>query len=133
MHLNDPTELRPWAIVNDDGPDGKLALWQISAPQEEGGTLAAGSGTLALAIFSRVELATAYRDAHEPATARVVQLDQMQTLKVLLSAYQQGLRYAALDPAAAAARQVFVLREVLSAAQRKLADSPSRGSTGLEP
>ena len=49
-----------------------------------------------------------------------MQFNELQTLRVLLAGYQQGLRYAALDPNSTTARQLFVLRDVLKAARQKL-------------
>ena len=121
MQPDNPSELSPWAVVKDDGQaEESLALWRISLPSTDQSP-AMGTGELALAIFSSREKAEAYCSSNENVGLnRLVQFDEQQTLRVLLTGYQQGIRYAALDPNSTMARQVFVLRDVLKAARQKL-------------
>ncbi len=119
MQPDNPLELSPWAVVNEDDADGSLALWRISVPRA-GASREVESGELALAIFSTRDKAEEYSTLSGSPSARIVHFDEMQTLQVLMAGYQQGIRYAALDPGMDAARQIFVLRDVLKAARHKL-------------
>lgn len=121
MQPDNPAELSPWAVVKNDGQaEESLALWRISLPSTDRSP-AMGTGELALAIFSSRENADEYCSSNDLLERnRLVRFDEHQTLRVLLNCYQQGIRYAALDPNSTMARQVFVLRDVLKAARQKL-------------
>ena len=133
MLANSPQELLPWIILEHRPPTGgaaEVVLWQLAAspPASAGQALqsapaaaAPGDAFPAIALFSQSSAADEYRQQHCSADARVVRLDSLQTVRLLVAAYQQGVRYAALDPSPLGTRQVFVLRQVLVAAQRELA------------
>ncbi len=133
MSVENPAELRPWAIVGgmstgdraaaDKANVGNLAVWRIAAPADSPAA-ETPSGELALALFTSHETAEEYRVSHGSPVDRVMRLDEVQTLQVILAGYQQGIRYAALDPGANSARQIFVLRDVLKSAKQQM----SKGS-----
>ncbi len=121
MQADSPAELSPWGIVNEAGKlEESLALWRISLPPRANQLPDAAPGELALAIFSSREKAEEYCTANSLLGSRVVQFDELQTLRVLLAGYQQGMRFAALDPNSSTAKQLFVLSDVLRAARQKL-------------
>ncbi|MEZ6134412.1 MAG: hypothetical protein R3C53_05825 [Pirellulaceae bacterium] len=102
-------ELQPWLIFSGKGPDATIATWQIAHIE-----------TPAIAMFTSESHAHEYAQAHCVETSRILQLDPTRFIRVLVEAYRAGSRYAAVDPHAESARQVFVLREVLTAAKRVL-------------
>lgn len=135
MRWSETAELSPWVIVQDDGPQGSIALWRIdSLPAPATFQLGSNSteaipasstvgksaqGELAVALFSSFQRAEAYR-IDQPPGSRIIQLDQTGLLRMLLAAFQQGLQFAALDPGPRHARQLFVVRDVLKAARAQL-------------
>jgi hypothetical protein len=143
MHSLEAIELEPWTIVSQNGRAASLAVWRIARPnptvmpgqltsgasteadRPTSGEMAEQEGELALAIFSSRARAEEYQQLSSSAEleggqSELVQLAETQLLQVLMSGYRQGMRYAALDPGSNTARQIFVLRDVLRAAQQKL-------------
>jgi hypothetical protein len=148
MHSSEAIELTPWAIVSQDGPAASLAVWRIARPNAAAipdqlplgaanesvpvvsiplipDEIVQQEGELALAIFSSRAKAEEYQQLSslaesDGARTQFVQLAETQLLQVLMAGYRQGMRYAALDPSNHTARQIFVLRDVLRAAQHKL-------------
>jgi hypothetical protein len=148
MHSSEAIELTPWTIVCQDGSAASLAVWRIARPNAAAipdqlplgagnesvpqisiprvpGEIIQQEGELALAIFSSRAKAEEYQQLSASAESdgvrtQLVQLAETQLLQVLMAGYRQGMRYAALDPSSNTARQIFVLRDVLRAAQHKL-------------
>lgn len=129
-----PTELEPWVIVTHTGAGevaSQLAEWRIAGEKSQS----------ALALFSDRELAeryaqqfcsssatptatptatTAASSAVPPATYRIEQFTALQLVAVLAECYRLGIRCAALNPGRESAQQLFVLRDVLTAARERL-------------
>ncbi len=121
MTIIDEAELNPWLILLDEGTQTRLALWRIADHGDESGLeKESAQENAALAIFSDVEQAKQYADKHCPPGARAIQFDESQLIRVMASSFQNGIRYAALNPAESTARQLFVLRDVLRSAKERL-------------
>ena len=102
-------ELEPWVVLLGEGAGASLALWRMQDRQQD-----------TLAMFSERQLAEAYADTHCPLPWQPQQLKKISLIQVLADCYEQGLRYATLNPTRDSARQIFVLREVLRAARESL-------------
>lgn len=121
LAFNSPssTELQPWVIVTHSGPGkvtSQLALWRIDGEQSQS----------ALALFSDRETAERYAQQFssvESASYRIEQFTSLQLVAVLAECYRLGMRCAALNPGRESAQQLFVLRDVLAAAQQQLRSS----------
>ena len=120
------TELEPWVIVTQSGPDeatAQLALWRIDGAQAE----------TALALFSEGAAAERYAQqfcSENSLSYRIEQFTSLQLVAVLAECYRQGMRCAALNPGHESAQQLFVLRDVLTAAKLRLR---SHGGLGEPP
>lgn len=133
MQSDNRAELSPWGIVIEAGKlEESLALWRISLPPLANPLPGNALGQLALAIFSSREKAEEYCTANNLLRTRLVQFDELQTVRVLLAGYQQGMRYAALDPGSSTAKQLFVLRDVLKAAKQKLGSGDELKLRGID-
>ncbi len=102
-------ELEPWLIVLGTAPETTLAIWRIEA-----------SGDDSIALFSDRDRAETYARSHCAAEHELILLDTPSLVRVMADCFRQGIRYATLNPTDNSARQVFVLRDVLSAARAKL-------------
>lgn len=105
-------ELEPWIIVIGEPPATSLSMWQ-----------AAGQTAPALAVFSSDTRAGTYALLHCSRPNQVHQVTDKALIQLLADCYQQGTRYAALDPDGAECRQMFELRDVLIAAREFLKNS----------
>ena len=105
-------DLEPWLIVQGTPPDTSIASWRIEQ-----------DGAAAVAFFSSEERAADYAQLNCPQPHSLVQFDQHALIRLLADCFRQGSRYAALDPTASQARQLFVLRDVLTAARSMLQNS----------
>lgn len=105
-------DLEPWLVFLGEPPTVSVALWQV-----------AEGGELSLALFSSQGRAEQYADEFCPGSARVLQLERNGLIQLLAETYQQGTRYAALDPDGCSSRQMFVLRDVLLAARAMLKET----------
>lgn len=77
----------------------------------------------ALALFTEQVAAERYAEQYCANTAtsfQVMQFSSIELLSVLAECYREGMRYAALNPSGTATQQLFILRDVLSAAQTQL-------------
>lgn len=106
---SDAVELSPWVIIRGEGQNASLALWNI-----------AESSSPSLAIFSEQAKAEAYDSSVDNEAGRIVQLEGLKLVQLLADCYTHGIKYASLDPSQTSARQVFVLQDVLRAAQANL-------------
>ncbi len=122
-----PTELEPWVIVTQPGPDestAQLAVWRLAGEHAQS----------ALALFTDRQAAEHYAQqfcstvpesqaAESQAAAppyRVEQFTSLQLVAVLAESYRLGMRCAALNPSRDSAQRLFVLHDVLLAAQQQL-------------
>ncbi len=105
-------ELEPWVIVTGKPPETSIATWQVAGGQD-----------CSLAIFSSEANAAAYAEEYCPPSANVLQLSERKLIQLFVTCYEQGTRFAALDPDGTNARQMFVLRDVLAAARAALKNS----------
>lgn len=140
-------ELAPWVIVSQPAQAGgqdQLVLWRMAAdllssppasatlqhpvrPQStESPISSAFDAQHALALFSDHTAAEQYAERHcteRSRDLRVTQFNSLQLVSVLVECYRAGMRYAALNPGGTSAQQIFVLRDVLAAAKRRLHDT----------
>ena len=105
-------DLDPWIVVVGEPPKTTIAVWQIAAGDE-----------LSIALFSSPARAEQYASQFCQPPCRALQFTQQQLIQLLADSYQQGTRYAALDPDGNSSRQLFVLRDVLVAARDLLKNS----------
>lgn len=124
-----PTELEPWVIVTQSGPDeatSQLAVWRLAGEHAQS----------ALALFSDRQAAEHYAQqfcsaATELVAAsvsyRVEQFTSLQLVAVLAECYRLGMRCAALNPSGDSAQQLFILRDVLLAAKLQLRSAGGLG------
>lgn len=105
-------DLEPWLVVLGEPPDTSVAMWQLAQTSES-----------AVALFSTRENASNYAERHCSPSSSILQLDHTALIRLLADSYQQGARHAALDPTETSTRQVFVLRDVLTAARRFLRET----------
>ncbi len=129
---NQAVELSPWVIVTQTDQAGvvsHLAVWRMASrtPQSGQTSTAASSESSneldALALFSDSAAAERYAEqycAESSTSYRVKQFRSVELVAVLAECYRLGMRCAALNPSGSAAQRLFVLRDVLSAAQQKL-------------
>ena len=107
-------DLNPWFVVLGEPPTTSVAQWQVAA-----------GGERSLAIFSSQQRALQYAVEFCAPPVRTLQLEQHGLIQLLAECYQQGTRYAALDPDGSSSRQMFVLRDVLRAARTFLKNAKS--------
>lgn len=119
MQPTGATELNPWLILLDAGQSTSLAMWQWGGSATE-------ESAFSLAIFSSRELATQYAQRYCSPQATVAQFPELELIRALASCYEGGVRYASLDPTHSTARQLFNLRDVLSAAKQRLKSQLNR-------
>lgn len=101
-------DLEPYCVFIGREPR-TVAFWQPQA-----------TGQPALAIFSTAEKAHAYAAEQAYADADVLQLREIELVKLLAELFTQGISHAALDPNHNSARSLFDLRQVLRAARERL-------------
>ena len=132
VELNQTTELSPWVIITCSAQAGDiphLAVWRMasgSLPSSQSGTAASSEFSDergALALFADQLAAQRYAEqvcADAATSFQVKQFSSIVLMAVLAECYRVGMRYAALNPSRTAARQIFVLRDVLTAVQKQL-------------
>ncbi|MEZ6150898.1 MAG: hypothetical protein R3C09_12300 [Pirellulaceae bacterium] len=130
--LNQTTELSPWVIITrtaQAGDSTHLAVWRMASGSSQASQSgAAASSELsderrALALFTDRLAAERYAEqfcAGAATSFQVKQFSSIELMAVLAECYRVGMRYAALNPSGTAARQIFVLRDVLTAVQKQL-------------
>ncbi|MEO8268681.1 MAG: hypothetical protein ABI557_03110 [Aureliella sp.] len=125
-------ELRHWVIAihaaqTDD--ISHLAVWRMAKPATHNNpmtmkAIAGSSNELdALALFTDQIAAERYAEqyrADEATSFQVIQFSATELLSVLAESYRVGMRYAALNPSGTSTQQLFILRDVLAAAQNSL-------------
>jgi hypothetical protein len=119
MHNQNPSavELEPWLVAIGSASEGSLAMWRLAddkLPLDE---------QVTVALFSTERRANDYAEKCCDAPYRVVQVDRTRFLSLMVDCFRQGIRYATLNPGDSTAQSLFVLRDVLSAAKRELAES----------
>jgi hypothetical protein len=111
-----PEELEPWLVFFHSEVESYVALWRID------GTAGEPTHLESLALFSDQESATLYasQTCRPNTTWRVQQLPSLDLIRILISCYTRGVKYAVLNPQEGRAQQVFILRDVLKAARIRL-------------
>jgi hypothetical protein len=99
-------DVLPYVVCRSEGSQAELALWQLA------------TGQRAVALFLSEETAAAYRaTAHPEAEWRVFRPARETLVQLLRMGYQSGILYAVLDPERDRAKRIFVLEQVLAAAE----------------
>jgi hypothetical protein len=105
-------DLEPWLVVLGEPPNTSVAMWQLTQ-----------TGESLIALFSSRERASEYAERSCSHPNSFLKVEQTALIRVLADSYRQGVRHAALDPTQTSARQLFVLRDVLTAARRFLRET----------
>jgi hypothetical protein len=108
INNNSMVDLEPFCIFIGHSPRS-VAFWQPQA-----------TGQPALALFSTAEKAHDYATEQGYAEVAVIQLRELELVKLLVELFSQGISHAALDPDPTSARSLFDLRQVLRAARQQL-------------
>lgn len=122
---NHAVELCHWVIAIQAGDTSHLAVWRMAkaATGSSPMTTEASKELDALALFTDQLAAERYAQkfcADAATSCQLKQFSAMELLSVLAECYRSGMRYAALNPSGTATQQLFILRDVLSAAKTRL-------------
>jgi hypothetical protein len=99
-------DILPYVVCRPEGGQAECALWQLA------------TGQRAVALFLSEDAATAYRAAAHPGPEwRIFRPAREALLQLLRAGYQSGILYAVLDPERDRAKRIFVLEQVLAAAE----------------
>jgi hypothetical protein len=105
LSTTSPIELLPQLLYRVDGEVARFATWELTDGHE------------ALALFTSVEAATAYRnDLTEAGAWNIYQPPRDKLIEVLQACRATGILYAALDPVGGSAKTLFDIPQVLAAA-----------------
>jgi hypothetical protein len=124
-------DLQPYFIFTGSSP----ALWRISEQKSLPNVMAdasvlptetPASGTIAIAIFSREQVAKEYQTVHGLTSSRIVRPETIEAISILAACWEQGVRFAVLDPFHHSGKQLFDLREVLKRIRQDLANQRSQ-------
>ena len=113
-------DLEPWlALVEFQGRQ-TVATWRLEGQNLEGKQLE-GQASEAIIFFTTQETANFYcTSALAGEEIKLIQPPRTELVRILISAYTQGCRFAVLDPVKLTAKRIFDLQEILTAAKAAL-------------